>query len=89
MKPEQRHVSVAYLWLFSAGIDHVAVDTNGEKLVNSLATLLCKHERDGRRTAAALYLQTTVSGEHSFDDDDTGCYETGQLQSLLKKASRN
>lgn len=93
---DQRQQSLAYIWLFSAGIDPEALDTNGDTLVRSLVTLLVSEHRQGVQEAALAFTHGR-SGKHRrvelegllVDDDDcddpTGTYEAGELAALLTR----
>jgi hypothetical protein len=87
MSADQRFLAVAHLWIFSAGGDSSAVDTQGEPLAKSLATLLKAKFLEGRREAATMFLQMQPSGEHpvaSDSSDDTGRYDLHELDRLLR-----
>jgi len=76
MKPADRNVALAHLWLFSAGMDSGAVDTSGEKLVTSLAKVFDRIERDTRREIFGA-------------EPDTGGYNIGELERLLERVANN
>lgn len=80
MKPDPRAQSLAYLWLYSAGVDPANLDTSGVPLAESLAVLLTKEWHGGRKEAAGHYLRTVEEG----DDEVTGRYPALQLKDLRK-----
>ncbi len=85
MNPTDRHRALATLWLFTAGVEQNAVDTQGVSLAESLATVFGQMEREGRREAAYHYLTLQRSGEH---DIDTGEYDVRELRRLIAAAEK-
>lgn len=87
--PSQRHLAIAHLWSFSAGIDTSALDANGIPLAHSLADLIQQRYDEGRAEAAAAYLQATQCDPIADLKlgDQTGSYDMGQLRELLEQVS--
>lgn len=98
MTIERRHLARAHLWLFGANVDPMVLDTTGVTLAQSLAALLQKSHRDGRREAAELYMQSQPmspadadSGVHRKQSPscaDTGQYNVDELDALLNMTWR-
>ena len=97
MKPTEKQVAAAHLWLYEAGVDPDDKDIRGANLVESLATMMARAERDGRLEAAAHYLRAHGSGEFTASitttakpaapgEETTGVYDTRQLEELLAAA---
>lgn len=91
LKAPDKHMALATLWLFSAGIDPALQDTDGLPLTESLAKVLQSAEKMGRKEAASTYMKLhalpppppAYSGEHDIGEI-TGKYDVRELQELLK-----
>jgi hypothetical protein len=79
-KPSDRHMALAHLWLFSAGIEHKEYDAAGDLLALSLAKLLVSCENEGRREAAAHYV--AISRDFA-DDEITPVYTPAESRRMV------
>jgi hypothetical protein len=90
MKSDHTMEGLAHLWLYSSGVDPECLDTAGVNLIKSLTHMFKRIRDDGRREAAAAFLQSRASGMYpaANDAESTGEYDTGVLQTLLHQVQR-
>lgn len=96
MSITERQRTIAVLWLFSAGVDPDALDTEGDNLLNSLCKLLANEHKEGvvstrtPRTIPQASGQFRMTGKSvlalSEDEEDevTGSYPKDQEDKLRR-----
>lgn len=95
MSITERQRTIAVLWLFSAGVDPDALDTEGDNLLDSLCKLLANEHKEGVvSTRPPISGRVEVSGQYrrghgtllelSEDEEVTGNYPKDQEDKLRR-----
>lgn len=87
MKPSDKNLANAYIWLFKAGFDDRAVDVEGVPLVQSLAAALDATEREARYSGvrrSERVSRVENDNDSVTEDEVTERYERSELTRLLR-----